>query len=273
MTEQSSRPNTTATRPPNGLDQTLAEVESLREQLDILKQELVWSNRLTTLGTMAAVLAHEYNNLLTPISSYAQLALANPDDRALAQKALEIAVQGVTQAQTLAEVTLGFARPDEPEQAHCSPVRQALDGAVICIGGVLKHDGICLQLDVPETLSVAMRSLELQQVLINLMDNARKAMAQQRPPRKLRVTGRREGDQVVIDVCDNGPGIPDTIINHLFEAFVTHPGSEQGDTGTGLGLRICKDLVESAGGQIEVDTHQAIGTTFRLILPPGMRTG
>ena len=248
---------------PSGLDLALREVESLHAQLDALRQELVWSNRLTTLGTMSAVLAHEYNNLLTPIGSYAQLALANPDDHDLARKALVSAVAGVAQAQRLAEATLGFARPEDADQPGRCTIQAALDATLVCLSGALERDRIELLAE-PSTDAVAMPAIELQQVLTNLIDNARKALAEHRGPRRVRLETRREGGVMVLEIEDNGPGVDPSVVEHLFEAFVTH---RPDNSGTGLGLRICRDLVESAGGTIELVSGLGEGARFRLCLP------
>lgn len=267
VNEQSStsREDTTVRSSTIG-DQALREIDTLREQLQAVQQELVWSNRLTTLGTMSAVLAHEYNNLLTPIGSYAQLALANPDDAELTRKALQAAAQGVARAQGLAEATLGFARPDDADRPDTCTVQEALDHALTCLEGAIKHVGVTLTTDLTGD-HVAIRLLSLQQVLINLIDNACKAMADQKPPRRLTIQAKRIGHGLEIEVRDNGPGIPDAVRGQLFDAFVTEPAGANQKSGTGLGLRVCKDLINSAGGSIRVDSSAGQGTRFRITLP------
>lgn len=248
------------------LDQTLREVARLEQQLHELRQELVWSNRLTTLGTMSAVLAHEYNNLLTPIGSYAQLALANPEDAELTQKALEAAVQGVAQARAVAEATLDFARPNDAEEPAHTAIREVVERSLMCLGQPLAYDEVQLETDLPD-VELAIPAMRLQQVLVNLIDNARKALAGQRPPRRLELKGRVQDRGLIIEVTDDGPGIPSDIIQRVFEPFVTQAPHGQSCKGTGLGLRICKDLIESAGGWIQAESQLSQGTTMRFWLP------
>jgi signal transduction histidine kinase len=259
------------TRNPNrslkkDLERAQSEIDALQDQLDAVRQELVWSNRLTTLGTMAAVLAHEYNNLLTPIGSYAQLALAEPDDQTLALKAMHAAVEGVEKAKKLADATLGFARPEDAGQPRRCRIRAAVEQALACTSAGQRHDGIEIEIDIPETV-VAMRGLELQQVLVNLIQNARKAMAGKRGARKLALSGRFDGTNLVLEIQDSGPGIPEEVFKRLFEPFVSQPAGKDGTPGTGLGLRVCKDLVESAGGTIDAASRPGAGATFTVTLP------
>lgn len=266
VAEQRSKFRGTEQKPPSELDLALREVASLQAQLDTLRQELVWSNRLTTLGTMAAVLAHEYNNLLTPIGSYAQMALAEPDDKELAIKALQAAVDGVEKANRLAGATLGFARPEEAgEPMHC-PLREAVEHSLACTSAGQHHDGIQIDIDIPDVI-VTMRELELQQVLVNLIQNARKAMAGRRGPRRLALLGRIGESGLVLEVRDSGPGIPDEVFKRLFEPFVTQPVGTDDTPGTGLGLRVCKDLVEGVGGTIIAESVAGKGATFTVTLP------
>lgn len=247
------------------VDRLLEHFEHLEAQLQQVREGLSQSHRLATLGTIATIIAHEYNNILTPMISYAQLALANPDDAALSRKALEKALGGAERAAHISSSLLGFAR-DEPGQTQAD-LPQVVQESLACLGREPKRDGITLTLDVPEA-RVAMNPLELQQVLLNLVLNARKAM---RRGGALRITGEVNDGQVELHVADTGPGIPAGIRDRLFEPFVTHnvhdtpePGEQKG---TGLGLCICRDLVTRAGGTIDVTSEPGAGATFHLRLP------
>ncbi|MFN3167677.1 MAG: sensor histidine kinase [Phycisphaeraceae bacterium] len=266
VTEQRSSIKGTAQKPPSDLEQALQEVASLQAQLDTLRQELVWSNRLTTLGTMAAVLAHEYNNLLTPIGSYAQMALAEPGDNELTLKALQVAVDGVEKANKLAGATLDFARPKEAGEPMRCRIHTAVEHSLACTSAGQHHNGIQIDIDIPDVI-VAMRELELQQVLVNLIQNARKAMAGNRGPRRLVLVGRIVESALVFEVRDSGPGIPDEVFKRVFEPFVTQPAGSDDTPGTGLGLRVCKDLVEGVGGTISAESVAGKGATFTVTLP------
>lgn len=246
-------------------EQLLAHFEQLEAQFHQLREGLTHSHRLATLGTLASVIAHEYNNILTPVISYAQMALAKPEDTEFLRKALEKALQGAERATSISASLLGFAREgDQQRVAHLPTVVQ---DAITCMGRDPKRDGIDLIIDVPE-LRVAMSPLNLQQVLLNLLLNARQAMRKRGG--QLRVSASLDNHQVHIAVTDTGPGIPEEVRAHLFEPFVTHrpDGESSGERkGTGLGLCICRDLIVNASGSIVYDTQTGHGTTFHILLP------
>lgn len=244
--------------------------EHLERQLQQVQAGLTHSHRLTTLGTLASIVAHEYNNILTPIVSYAQMALARPDDHELMRKAVEKALAGAERAAQISSSMLGFAQQDD--DAGNAELRAVIDEAVTCLAREPAKDGIQLEIDVPQ-VKLAIAPLRLQQVLLNLMLNARKAMG----PRggKLTICAKVNGDRVCIDVSDTGPGIPEQIRDSLFEPFVTQCIDRPPDTsipaedarGTGLGLCICRELIAAAGGRISVDSTPGHGATFHIDLP------
>ena len=260
-------------------EQLLAQLEKLEAQLSQVREHLTRSHRLTTLGTLAATVAHEYHNILTPVVSYAQMAMADPDNIELTRKALQKALAGADRATRLSASVLGFSRLSDG--SNCADLRQTVDEAVATLARDPRKDGIELRIDVPDGLYVAIDSLSLQQVLMNLMLNARKAMrcsgghlfiqAQTLPAR------RRSSERVLIELRDSGPGIPPSVQRHLFEPFVTEPMPDeqsqggQVESGTGLGLYICRDLITAAGGSIEVQSvaapHADHGAAFRIELP------
>ena len=252
-------------------DDSLLQVETVLEHLQSLEGQfqnvrggLSHSHRLATLGTIASIIAHEYNNILTPMISYAQLSLAKPDDHELMKKAVEKALLGAERAAHISASLLGFAR--EADQNHAATLRSVIDEAVGCLARDPKKDGIELKVDVPEVL-VAISPLNLQQVLLNLFLNARQAM--RRTGGALSITARVEGSLVHITVADTGPGIPPEVKDRLFEPFVTHrPDTNPGDRkGTGLGLSICRDLIREAGGSISVESKPGKGAAFQITLP------
>ena len=243
----------------------LEQLERLERQLDQLRQGLTHSHRLATLGTLTSVIAHEYNNILTPIISYAQIALGQPNDAELTRKAIEKALSGAERAAKLSSSILGFA--SQSDDRHIASLRHVIDEALNCLGREPAKDGIELTVDVP-AVELAIEPLTLQQILLNLFLNARKAMGC--GGGKLSITAEVDGDVARIHVADTGPGIPEEIRDRLFEPFVTCPTGGEYDLeakGTGLGLCICRDLVGAAGGSIEVDSRPAQGCTFHIILP------
>ncbi len=272
-------PNRTASHPDDlaRVEDVLEQIEHLESQLRDVRDGLTHSHRLATLGTIASIIAHEYNNILTPIISYAQLALANEGDHELMAKAVRKALNGAERAANISSSLLGFAR--EADEQHAAVVPKVIEETVACMARDPKKDGVELVIEAQD-VRVAMSPLNLQQVLLNLMLNAMKVMKTEREGR-LTVTAEARGTLVVIHVADTGPGIPPQIMQRLFEPFVTHSAArargEQGGEGedespseprgTGLGLSICRDLVRNAGGEIEVESELGKGATFRITLP------
>lgn len=252
------------------VESLLTEFAKLETQLQQVREGLTHSHRLATLGTIASIIAHEFNNILTPMISYGQLALAKPDDHALMRKAVERSLSGAERAAKICSSLLGFSR--EADERLAAPLVRTIDETIACLSREPKKDGITLNIDVPD-VQVAIAPLSLQQVLLNLILNAKKAMG----PRggKLRISGRIEGQMVHLEVADTGPGIPAAIAARLFEPFVTqrHPSDRSGldeateRKGTGLGLCICRDLVRAAGGNISVQSVPDQGATFHITLP------
>lgn len=242
----------------------------MQEQLDALREGLARSHRLATLGTIATIIAHEFNNILTPMISYCQLALQAPQDHELAQKALAKALRGAEQAGKIGSSLLGFAGHND--EAHDCELNRVIDEVFHCLARDPKKDGIELTIEVPAECWVHISPIAMQQVLLNLVLNARQAM--HRRGGSLRISAADDGQTVMIKVADTGPGIPPHILPTIFQPFVTSrppvggSGAAQ-SKGTGLGLAICRDLVERAEGRIDVQTRQGAGTTFTIELPRG----
>jgi signal transduction histidine kinase len=241
-----------------------------QQQLDSLQEQLNESQRLATIGTIAAVIAHEFNNLLTPIVSYSQYALQSAEsenpDMELIRKALSKAFQSADKAGKICASMLALARGE----SRFGPVelRKVVDEVLLVMARDPQKDGIALRIHVPPELHVLGDMIQLEQVLLNLMINARQAMLGKGG--SLTVKAGPEGDdQVRIQVIDTGPGIPEKLQAKIFQPFFTTKATaKRGETrGSGLGLAICKDIVEAHHGRIEVTSEPGKGTTFNVILP------
>ncbi len=274
---------------PSSLEQA---IETLQRRLDQMQTNLAQQNKLATLGMVTAVLAHEFNNILTPMMSYTKFALSDKADEALRNKALAKALSGAERLANISKSLLGFARGDESSVAG---VQNAITETLACLSRELSKDGITLSVDVPETLNVAMNAGQLQQVLMNLIVNARSAMLAGTGPgggggaqrtrggiKRLTIRGSiiKNGKIAEISVSDTGPGIPDHVLPRVFDPFFSTkkrgeelPEPEIDDAvprgGTGLGLTICQELIVAAGGTIRVASEAGKGATFIIELPLG----
>ncbi|MCL2701319.1 MAG: HAMP domain-containing histidine kinase [Phycisphaerae bacterium] len=236
----------------------LAEAETLRQQLRHV-------HRLASLGTVAAMVAHEFNNILTPIINYAHMAQKTPK---YADKALARAVDGGLRAKEICQRMLGLTRENQEktDENVLALVRDTLTAMARDPG----KDGIELTLDIPADLHARTRRGELQQVLLNLLLNARHALQSRHGGEKhIRIAARREETTLVLSVSDSGPGVPDELHERIFEPFFsTKPGDDADtDGGHGLGLTICRDIITSLGGTISLQSPPRHGATFTLELP------
>ena len=238
-----------------------------------LQRELEHAQRLAVLGTLTAGIAHEFNNLMTPVLSYAQMALEAPDDPALVRKALERAVFGASSASRVAAAILAMAK-DRPASGDAEPdvadVGDAVRGALAVIARDPSRDNVDLILHVPEGLRAPIRPIALQQVVVNLVLNALRAMKGQGGPRTLRIFAmaspaavgdRPEGSQAPAATApcstwntgESSAGAAGSRIELVIED--TGPGFDPAAglaQGHGIGLKISRRMLEQAGGSLEI---------------------
>ncbi len=237
--------------------------QRLAEQIDSLRKQLREAQRLAALGTMSAMIAHEFNNLMTPVISYAQYAQEKGDE-ALLKRAVDKALQQAKRASQMCDRILGLAT-----QQHLAPgpveVAPLVNETVASLGRDLSKDSIQLRLNIPDSLRVKANPGQLQQVLFNLLLNARQAMLGK--PGSLTVQAEPvEGGRVAIHVKDTGCGIRAEDLEQIWEPFFTtkRQADRPDQRGIGLGLTICKDIIEELGGTITVTSQTGLGTTFTI---------
>lgn len=240
-------------------------------QLDDLREQLTETQRLATIGTIAAVIAHEFNNLLTPIVSYSQFALQSAQsetpDLELIKKALSKSFQSSSKAGKICQSMLGLARGESSEGVV--PVQKIIDEVLLVMARDPQKDGVALRVQVQPELMIHGDAVQLEQVLLNLLINARQAMLGRGGSLTIKAGLNEAGDEVRLQVIDTGPGIPEKLQAKIFEPFFTTKGTaRRGEPkGTGLGLSICKEIVERHNGRIEVASEVGKGTTFTIYFP------
>ncbi len=243
-----------------------SKLQLLENYLDQLEAQMIRAQRLASMGTMTAILAHEFNNILTPIVSYAKYALSR-DDPELHRKALERAYHNGCEATEICRQILSFAR-GEDTQADCN-VADVVHSTLKCLTRKPEKDNIKLVLELDDKLTASIQPSLLQQVLYNLILNARNAMLGREGV--LKILAKRQNNYAYIQVADTGKGIPDDIIEKIFDPFFsTKPAPSESDSekeGSGLGLAMSKHIIEKAGGTIDVTSQLGKGTTFTIILP------
>lgn len=257
---------------PSTIEQdALERLATLEAELAAVQSELDHTMRLATIGTIAAGVAHEVNNLLTPVLAYAQLAESRPDDRVLVNKAIAQTVSGIESAARILEAMLSFSSlPDEEARAD---IDATLNATLDLLARDLTKDMITLARQIDPGTCVALQPLALQQILANLLLNARRALRGCGGEIAISAAPTDDG-MISIRVADNGPGIPPEIADSLFEPFVSVPveegepeaGRSHDRRGSGLGLAVCRRIIESAGGRITAESAPGRGAAFTIRL-------
>ena len=245
-------------------------MESEREKA-ILDSNLMQSSKMAALGKLAAGIAHEVNNPLAVIKEKVgwMSDLLGEEDISKSEnfEEFEDAVKKidyhVDRAKKVTHRLLGFARRMEPVQEKVD-VNKLLDGTLDFLRNEAHYRNIEIQTDyfeeLPETVS---DSAQLQQVFLNIFNNAIDAIGKDGAISVSTSYNSRDKDMVVI-ITDNGPGIPNDVLNRIFDPFFT---TKEVGTGTGLGLSISYSIMEKLGGRILVASEVGKGTTFTLYIP------
>jgi len=241
-------------------------LESLSAQLESLDEQVRRLQRLAGLGTMSAMLAHEINNLLTPIMSYCQYALTR-NDAELLRTAVDKSLTGAKRITGLCTRALGLAS-ERDSVAAPTPIAPLVADVLEGLGRDLAKDNITVRVKIPADLQAFIPPDGIRQVLFNLVLNARQAMLDRRGTLTITATTSIAG-RIEITVADTGPGIQPEHLSRLFEPFFSTKGqAERTDRGgTGLGLAICKRLLDDCGGTIQVASQYGCGAVFTISLP------
>ncbi len=251
---------------PTGTSALQDHIDTLQAEFDQIKAQLRQAQKLASIGTTAAVIAHEFNNLFTPVVAYARQAL-DTDDVPLMRTALAKTLERTAAMTGMADRIIGLARHSDAA-ARPVPLRELAEEAVACLCRDLDRDNIGVNIQIDEHLEAVANENQLLQVLFNLVINARQAMLGTRG--RLTIDAVRvPGDQVEINVRDTGCGIAPEHLARIFEPFFsTKRSADRPDRrGLGLGLPICKDIIEQHGGTITVTSKPRQGTTITLRLP------
>ena len=244
---------------------------SQRQQAELrfheLQSELAHVGRLSELGTLASSLAHELNQPLTAIANYCEGAAAllegDPDasQLELAREALRDTAEQAIRAGEIVRRMRDFLSHGQTEHRQESLSKIITEANALALVGTREH-----AIDVQVTLDggadrVFVDRIQIQQVLINLIRNAIEAMLES-PVRSLSISTRSEAEHITVCIEDTGSGIGEALAPQLFQPFVTSK-----ESGMGIGLSICRTIIESHGGRIWFEPGTDGGTRFSFTLP------
>ena len=230
----------------------------------VFHSKLLQTEKLAALGQMVSGIAHELSNPLTSILGYAQRLLLRRDFSVRSEEVRQI-YQEAERASTILRQLLLNARETIPERRLVS-LNQIVMRAMELQRFSLAAEKIRVEVDLDSALPfVHADAGQLQQVLINLLSNARQALEEQGTGGTIRLRTRRTGlSRVLLEVEDNGPGIPQAIQARIFDPFFT---TKPAGVGTGLGLSIVLSVVREHGGQVRFESPQQGGARFQIELP------
>ncbi len=235
----------------------LREINNGMEMIQKQSDEIRNYQRIQSLGMMSSHIAHEFNNFLTPVMVYVDLLETDPDISEENHELLKEMSSSLDNAKQLSRDLLTFARQDTGAKLTDINLRDETEKAVSIIRHLTPHKIQFESNITKKDIHMYGRSGNIEHILLNLSKNAYDAM-DDAETRILRIDLTTDGEEAVLSVSDTGCGIPGETIERIFEPFYTTKGSRQG---TGLGLSVVKNIVNSMGGKLEVKSSNK-GTSF-----------
>ncbi len=234
-----------------------------------LQDQLIQSEKLSAIGQLIAGVAHDLNNPLASVVGFSDFLIEGANIPADLREPLEAIRNESERAAKIVRSLLSFARKHEGER-RVQPIGPIIEATVLLLRNQLMTHHIDVDVDLDGALPlVAVDANQIQQVFVNLLNNAAQAIATSGVGDRLIVRATPWLDGVAVTITDNGPGVPGEIAAQIFEPFFTTKPEGQG---TGLGLSICQGLVREHGGRITYERPANGGASFRVDLPGSAAT-
>lgn len=246
--------------------QSTDSLPSLEEQVALLKDQLLQAQKMTALGELVSTTTHEFNNVLMTILNYAKMGIRHKDEPTR-DKALDKIYQAAQRAAKLTNSVLGMARNRTPSFEPTN-LKTLVEETMFLLEREMTKYKIAVEMQLNDVPEVPAIGNQIQQVLLNLLINARQAMSS---GGRLIIKLDHDPQLGVVEllVRDHGCGIPADKLRRIFEPFFTTKSGpdETGKGGTGLGLAACRNIIEAHRGKIRVESTVGKGTAFTLRLP------
>jgi len=255
----------------NDLNQGLeTKVRERTDQLEVAQRKLIQADRLASLGQLAASVAHEINNPISGVLNLSMLMQRIIKDGGIPaerlpefRKYLSQVAAETSRAGRIVSDLLAFSRRSKPAAAEAD-LNRIVDTTLSLVDHKLRLINIEIEKELASGLpTIVCDAPQIQQVVINLVLNASESMTG-KPKGKVSVRTRRSPEGVVLEVQDNGEGIPRENLSKIFDPFFT---TKEEGKGVGLGLAVVYGIVKSHGGDVEVNSTPKVGTVFRVTLP------
>jgi signal transduction histidine kinase len=241
------------------------EIAELHARMAELEARLVQAQKMSTVGSLASSITHEFNNILTTVINYAKLGLRHKDD-ATREKSLDKILAAGIRASKITTGLLAYARRGT-DRRESTDLANLVGDVLFLVDKDLQMHRIRLVRQMEPGVLAVINASQLQQVVLNLVVNARQAME---PGGQLTVGVRANVEQGFAEILvrDTGKGIPAENLRKIFDTgFTTKSADSNGQGGTGLGLALCREVIESHNGRIRVESAVGQGTAFLLKLP------
>ncbi len=231
-----------------------------------LREQLLQSEKMAAVGQLVSGVAHELNNPLTGVIGYTQLMLRQCEStqQRPAAKDLHAVLSEAERASRIVQSLLSFARKHEPRKNYID-INDAVRTVVSLRAYELNVSNIKVKTDLDPELPRTMADIhQIEQVLLNIINNAEHALADCQRPGVISISTSHADGRVRIEIADNGTGMDAADLVRIYEPFFT---TKEVGRGTGLGLSICYGIIEEHGGEISADSRKGEGTTMRIDLP------
>ncbi len=247
------------------------QLEMLKQHLAALKQQLAQAQKLTALGDLVGTTTHEFNNVLMTVINYAKIGMRQKDEPTR-DKAFEKILAAGNRAAKITTGILAFAR-NRSTSFEPTDLARVVDDSLLLLEREMTKFRVHVEKQIEPVPPAWANGNQIQQVLLNLLINARQAM-----PRGgqilVRVAFDRQSQMLDLVVRDSGSGMAPETLRKIFDPyFTTKSGPDAtGKGGTGLGLSMCRDIIEAHQGRIRVESTPGRGTAFTLKLPIARQT-
>jgi len=231
------------------LNREIDERQRAEASREALREELVQATKLATLGQIAAGVAHEINQPVAAIRTHADNAATHieRDDPTSARNSLTRISDLTGRIGSITDELRAFSRKTSMTASAVDPA-QAIDGALLLLGGRPAESGVAIHQNRLPGVSVLAERIRLEQVILNLVQNALEALEDAKTPSpEIHISVARRKRRVEISIADNGPGVPPDVVEILFTPFTTTKPN-----GLGLGLVICRDIIAGFGGELSL---------------------
>ncbi len=245
------------------IQQSQAELQQTVNTLKTTQAQLVQSEKLSAVGEFVAGVAHELNNPLAAVMGFSEL-LKDADVDEKHRRHLDLIFKSATRCKKIVQSLLSFARRHQPERKPVS-VNRLLEEVVEIVAYQLRSSNVELVQQLSPKLPLVLADgHQLQQVFLNLINNARQAIEAHQPSGRITITTEVKNRWLRIAIRDSGPGIAAENLTRIFDPFFT---TKEVGKGTGLGLSLCYGLIKEHGGNITVTSQPGAGATFTIELP------